>query len=108
MAHHKAYLFDIEERTIAAYCKALAHPARARILRCIKENRIVPFEQITREVPLAVATIQEHLLRLQLVQLIEVMGDGSGKVIGYKLNELVYEEMQFAFETLLSEGGVNS
>ena len=104
MAHHKAYLFNSTERSLAAYCKALAHPARTRIYHSIKEEGIIPFERICKLTPLAAATVQDHLLRLQLVQLIEVMGDESGKIIGYRLNKEVEEEMKWVFESIVRGG----
>jgi len=55
-------------------------------------NSMMSFQEICGNLPLSSATIQDHLLRLQHLGLLQVMGDARGQV-GYQLMFEVYEDM---------------
>ena len=69
---------DIE---LAAFAKALAHPARVRILRLLARKEARMCSHIVDEMPLAQSTVSEHLRILRAAGL--VRANESGPCVGY-------------------------
>ena len=67
---------DVER--FAAICKALAHPARLRILRHLKRIDRCVCGEIVTVLPLAQSTVSQHLKILKAAGL--VRGSGGGAV----------------------------
>jgi len=72
------------DEELALLAKAVAHPARVRILRLLsrKDSRVC--SQIVGELPLAQSTVSEHLRILKEAGLIRSRGEGPR--VGYCLN----------------------
>ncbi len=66
----------LSEARIAAIAKALAHPARIRILGRFKERRPHIAQEIVDEFDLAQSTISEHLRLLREADLLDGTPDG--------------------------------
>jgi ArsR family transcriptional regulator len=69
---------DVE---LAAFAKALAHPARVRILRLLARKEARMCSHIVDELPLAQSTVSEHLRILRAAGL--VRANESGPCVGY-------------------------
>jgi ArsR family transcriptional regulator len=66
---------------LAAFAKALAHPARVRILRLLARKEARMCSHIVDELPLAQSTVSEHLRILRAAGL--VRANESGPRVGY-------------------------
>ncbi len=84
MAQNKRNLFSKEEVKLAALAKALAHPARIKILKILMETNVCMCGQIVDLLPLAQATVSQHLRELKQAGLIQ--GEIEGPKICYCLN----------------------
>jgi ArsR family transcriptional regulator, arsenate/arsenite/antimonite-responsive transcriptional repressor len=72
------------DEELAALAKAVAHPARVRILRLLSHKEARVCSQIVGELPLAQSTVSEHLRILKEAGLIRSREEGSR--IGYCIN----------------------
>lgn len=71
--------FDAEQ--LAAYAKALGHPARVAIVRLLIEKDTCICGEIVDELPLAQSTVSQHLKQLKAAGLIR--GDVDGPRVCY-------------------------
>ncbi|MGQ2984164.1 ArsR/SmtB family transcription factor [Flavobacterium sp.] len=95
MGTTKAELFTAEQNEIASMLKALGHPARIAILQyLLKVNQCVCGD-IVGELPLAQATISQHLKEMKTVGLIK--GSVEGTAICYCIDEAGIEKIQSYF-----------
>jgi len=69
---------------LALVAKAVAHPARVRILRLLSRKEARVCSQIVDELPLAQSTVSEHLRILKEAGLIRSRGEGPR--VGYCIN----------------------
>ncbi|MCU0427189.1 MAG: metalloregulator ArsR/SmtB family transcription factor [Candidatus Kapabacteria bacterium] len=76
MAQTKADLFQEDEIMCASYAKALSHPARVAILKVLAQRKSCVCGDIVEELPLAQATVSQHLKELKEVGLIQGTIDG--------------------------------
>lgn len=68
--------FPDKDLTLAAYAKALSHPARVAILRALAEKRSCICGDLVTDLPLAQSTVSQHLKALKEVGLIKGEVDG--------------------------------
>src|SRR5215212_4888838 len=85
MGLSKTASFTQADVTVAAYAKALGHPARIAILRILLERRACICGDIVEELPLSQSTVSQHLKELKDAGLIK--GDIEGKKICYCIDE---------------------
>jgi len=71
MVQPKIELFDKELAETAVLFKALAHPARLRILQFLAETQICITGNISDELPLGRTTVNQHLKKLKDAGLIQ-------------------------------------
>lgn len=76
MATAKTDAFTAEDAQLAAWAKALGHPARIAILRTLAERQTCLCGDIVEELPLAQATVSQHLKALKAAGLIKGEADG--------------------------------
>ncbi len=81
----KTDLFTEEEVELAELGKALAHPARIKIIRILAEMNVCMTGDIVDLLPLAQSTVSQHLKELKRVGLIK--GEIDGPKTCYCLNE---------------------
>jgi ArsR family transcriptional regulator, arsenate/arsenite/antimonite-responsive transcriptional repressor len=67
---------DAADERLAELAKAVAHPARVRILRLLLERDACLCGQICDELPLAQSTISQHLKVLREAGLVTACSDG--------------------------------
>lgn len=84
MAFSKAYKFKPEEYHFSLMCKALAHPARLKLISNIAKHEIADFKQASHEIPLTIPTIFQHLKVLREMHVI-ICTDAPPKVL-YEIN----------------------
>lgn len=70
-----------DDTRLAAMCRALAHPARVRILRLLIERNACVCGEIVEVMPLAQSTVSEHLRILKEAGLI--VGEVDGPRVCY-------------------------
>lgn len=84
MVQSKTELFDKELIGKAAFFKALAHPARLRILQYLSETNSCITGDISDEIPLGRTTVNQHIKELKDAGLIK--GQAEGVKTKYCLN----------------------
>jgi ArsR family transcriptional regulator, arsenate/arsenite/antimonite-responsive transcriptional repressor len=100
MAQTKADLFQLDEILCAAYAKALSHPARIAILKVLVRKKSCICGDIVNELPLAQATVSQHLKELKEVGLIQ--GTIDGPSVCYCINPEGLAKARMVLETLFS------
>lgn len=92
MGTTKTTLFTEEQNNMATLLKAIAHPARIAIIEYILKVNSCICNDIVNELPLAQATISQHLRELKTVGLIK--GNIEGNAICYCLDENKWQVLQ--------------
>ena len=95
MGSAKSEEFSVKDNRIAAYAKALAHPARVAILRLLIQRQACVCGDIVDELPLSQSTVSQHLKELKSAGLIK--GDIEGARVCYCIDET---EMNAAKNTI--------
>lgn len=105
MAKHKKHLFDKEEIEIAEIAKSLSHPARLKILRILSQMNVCMCGEIVNLLPLAQATVSQHLKELKRVNLIqgEIEGPKTCYCIDTRAIEKVFDKLQNYFNEINKE-----
>jgi ArsR family transcriptional regulator len=76
MAVHKKEAFSASEQRLADWTKALGHPARIAILQVLAKRNSCICGEIVEVLPLAQATVSQHLKALLEAGLIQGTVDG--------------------------------
>ena len=102
MAIHKKEEFTQKEQDLAAFAKALAHPARIAILKVLAQRNECICGEIVEILPLAQSTVSQHLKELKNAGLIygSVDGPRSCYCINWKAFEKLMGEFSFLFNKL--------
>jgi ArsR family transcriptional regulator len=90
--------FEDTEVQLAAYAKALAHPARIAILRELARRGTCICGEIVEVLPLAQSTVSQHLKALKEAGLIQ--GEIEGQRSCYCLNTQALRVLQQGFAAL--------
>ncbi len=101
MAIHKTTSFSIQEQSLSAFAKALAHPARIAILKVLAEKNECICGQIVEVLPLAQSTVSQHLKELKDAGLIK--GTIEGPRSCYCINWDAFQQFQQAFTELFTQ-----
>ena len=86
----KTQNFTEKQNQVAMLAKALAHPARVAILQHLLKRQTCICGDLVEELPLAQATVSQHLKELKAVGLIK--GEIEGTSVCYCINEPVWEQ----------------
>lgn len=102
MAIHKKDEFSQKEQDLAAFAKALSHPARIAILKVLAQKNECLCGQLVDLLPLAQSTVSQHLKELKNADLIKGETDGprSCYCINWKAFEKFMGEFSFLFNKL--------
>ncbi|MCH4895157.1 MAG: ArsR family transcriptional regulator [Marinifilaceae bacterium] len=93
---------DIEKQEIVArYAKALSNPIRVQILYFLASQEVCFFNDIFNALPLAKATVSQHLNELKKVGLIH--GESSGIKTRYYIDCACWVEAKTLFKQLFSD-----
>ena len=99
MVQSKMDLFEPELAEKAVLFKALAHPARLRILEFLSETQSCITGDISEELPLGRTTVNQHLKELKNAGLIQ--GHIEGAKTKYCLHPEKMEELKISLQTFL-------
>ena len=91
----KTELFTNHQNRVADLAKAFAHPARVAILQLLAERRACICGDLVDELPLAQATVSQHLKELKRIGIIK--GDIDPPRVCYCINEPVWDEARQLF-----------
>ena len=102
MAFHKKEEFGLREQSLAAFAKAVSHPARIAILNVLAKKNECICNEIVEVLPLGQSTVSQHLKELMNAGLItgEVDGPRSCYCINWKAFEKFSNEIGSLFLSL--------
>ena len=95
----KTEIFTAEQNRLADLAKAFAHPARVAILQLLVQKKACVCGDIVDELPLAQATVSQHLKELKRIGIIQ--GSIDPPRVCYCIDETVWEEARQLFGTVL-------
>jgi DNA-binding transcriptional ArsR family regulator len=101
MAKAKIEEFTADESNLADIAKALSHPARLKILKILSRMDICMCGELVELLPLAQATVSQHLKELKRVGLIK--GDIDGPKVCYCVNPENIAKAKTEFEKIFSQ-----
>jgi ArsR family transcriptional regulator len=101
MAISKKTEFTSKDQQIAAFAKALSHPARVAILRAIARRGTCICGEIVEVLPLAQSTVSQHLKELKEAGLVQ--GDVEGLKSCYCIDWDVLEKAWSGLQTLMQD-----
>jgi len=94
MSFSKAALFDFNVHVTSIICKACSHPARIIILKILLQaNSYVPYEVLSKDIPLANPTISQHLKFLRDLGVIKSKASSSLSTV-HKINNRLKNSKQ--------------
>lgn len=99
MGATKTEIFTDQQNRMADLAKAFAHPARVAILQLLVQKKACVCGDIVEELPLAQATVSQHLKELKRIGIIQ--GSIDPPRVCYCINEPVWEEARQLFGTVL-------
>jgi len=103
MAASKKEEFTQEDNWLADVAKALSHPARIRILKILTQMDSCMVGNLVDQLPLAQATVSQHLKELKRVGLID--GEIDGPKVCYCVNNKNLTKAKAALDKLFSKIG---
>mgnify|MGYP003446276320 CR=1 FL=1 len=89
--------YNVRQEQVARFAKAMGHPARIAILQFLAKRTTCYFGDIHEELPIAKATVSQHLKELKDAGLIQ--GELEAPKVRYCINQ---DNWQFA-KVLFSE-----
>ena len=92
MGTSKTNEFGLKENRIAAYAKALAHPARVAIINMLVRRETCICGELVDVLPLSQSTVSQHLKELKEAGLIK--GEIEGTAICYCIDEKEWGKAQ--------------
>ena len=100
MSLHKSAEFTQTEQDLAAFAKAFSHPARIAILKILAAKNACICGEIVEVLPLAQATVSQHLKALKEAGLIQ--GTINGSKSCYCINWAAFNNFKTQFNILFS------
>ena len=102
MAQSKTSGFPKQAQSLAAFAKALSHPARISIVTLLMEHGEACCGEIVAALPLAQPTVSQHLRDLQAAGL--VTAQNCGAKVCYRLERDHIRNFCHAFQEALGSG----
>ena len=93
--------FTKTQMDLAAFSKALGHPARIAILQFLAKQKSCVCGDIVNELPLSQSTVSQHLKELKAVGLIQ--GNVEGPSICYCIDEKNWDKVKNALGDLFED-----
>jgi DNA-binding transcriptional ArsR family regulator len=97
MAFHRKEEFGVKEQSLAAFAKAVSHPARIAILHVLAKRNECICNEIVEVLPLAQSTVSQHLKELKNAGLIT--GEADGPRSCYSINWKAFEKFSNDFNS---------
>jgi ArsR family transcriptional regulator, arsenate/arsenite/antimonite-responsive transcriptional repressor len=104
MAHSKLTDYKEEEIQLARFAKAMGHPARIAILKLLASMDTCFCGEIVEELPIAQATVSQHLKELKDAELIQ--GSIEAPKIRYCIDPKNWEIARKLFSDFLLESSI--
>lgn len=101
MAFNKKEEFTQKEQELAAFAKAMSHPARIAILKVLAQRNECICGDIVEVLPLAQSTVSQHLKELKNAGLIDGTIDGPRSC--YCINWKAFEKFSSEFNILFNK-----
>jgi ArsR family transcriptional regulator len=101
MASSKTDTFSTDEQALAAFAKALAHPARIAILKELAKRNSCVCGEIVEVLPLAQSTVSQHLKELKEAGLIK--GTVEGVKSCYCINWDIFQQFGDLFKQFFTD-----
>jgi len=98
--------YSIDNEQLARFAKAMGHPARITILNFLASMDACYFGEIHNELPIAKATVSQHLKELKEAGLIQ--GEIETPKVKYCIHRENWEKAQCYFETFFASKGIKS
>ena len=92
--------YNIDNEQLARFAKAMGHPTRITILHFLASMESCYFGDIHNELPIATATVSQHLKELKDAGLIQ--GEIETPKVKYCINKENWEKAQTFFETFFA------
>lgn len=93
--------YTLKQEHLAQYAKALSNPARIAIMQFLAKRTECYFGNIEDELPIAKATVSQHLTALKEAGLIQGIIEGSK--VKYCINQQNWLLAQMLFDELLHQ-----
>ena len=106
MGATKTEHFTTKQNTIATLAKAMGHPARIAIIDYLLKVDACICGDIVNELPLAQATVSQHLKELKNAGLIK--GNIEGNAICYCVDEKALQKLQDYFANIAGKLSVKN
>ncbi len=100
MAINKSAIFSPSTQQLAAWAKALGHPARISILKTLAEKKVCMCGEVVEVLPLSQSTVSQHLKALKEAGLVK--GEVEGVRSCYCLDVEQFQLMVKTFTTFLN------
>ena len=101
MAFNKKDEFSQKEQSLAAFAKAISHPARIAILNVLAKKNECICGEIVEVLPLAQSTVSQHLKELKNAGLVDGTVDGPRSC--YCINWKAFEKFNTEFDSLFNK-----
>lgn len=101
MGNAKTEIFTPRQNDIAAYAKALGHPARIAILQHLAKVDPCTCGDLVLEIGLAQATVSQHLKELKQLGIIN--GTASGTSMRYSIDRPEWAKMKDCLKGFLDQ-----
>lgn len=101
MSHRKSKDYKEEEIQLAIFAKALGHPARIAIMKFLSSEKTCFCGDIVQELPIAQATVSQHLKELKSAGLIH--GSIEPPKVRYCINPEQWEYAKKLFSKFWKE-----
>ena len=92
--------YNIDNEQLARFAKAMGHPTRITILHFLASMESCYFGDIHNELPIAKATVSQHLKELKDAGLIQ--GEIETPKVKYCINKENWDKAQSFFETFFA------
>lgn len=93
--------YSIQQEQIARFAKAMGHPARIAILQFLAQQNECYFGDIHEELPIAKATVSQHLKELKEAGLIQ--GEVEAPKVKYCINKENWKLARLLFNDFFSQ-----
>lgn len=93
--------YTAKQEQLARFAKALGHPARIAILHFLAEQKTCYFGEINEELPIAKATVSQHLKELKDAGLIQ--GEVEPPKVKYCINKENWKLAQEVFREFFGQ-----
>ncbi len=98
--------YELDEKHLAKFAKAFAHPARVAILRLLLKRETCICGDIVEEINLSQSTVSQHLKELKASGLIK--GTINGPSVCYCIDPEVWKDAKDSFAGLFDSYVINN